>query len=65
MGHRYPELVPLSLMTSEVVAYALVRFISRFGILEEIITDRGENSQFPHGGIVPALGSLVHLNVGL
>lgn len=42
-GTRYPEAFPMKATTSKDVAEALMQFISRMGIPDEILTDRGSN----------------------
>ena len=38
---RYPEAIPLSSMTTPVVAQAMVEFFSRVGFPKELLTDQG------------------------
>ena len=40
---RYPEAIPLRAIDAETIAEELVKFFSRVGIPEEILTDQGSN----------------------
>ena len=42
-GSRFPDAIPLKTTTSQDVAEALLEYLSRVGLPEEILTDRGSN----------------------